>query len=275
METLGHVFGTYLLNTIPEVAALRLMSKLHAAGLNLEAILLHAYLEGLASISCKNEWTTQPIALGTKPPIDPHTGDCWFDPLELVLCTFVPATEDRGARAGGWYATHPVQVWQYLGFVDAVSYHYVEKTAFPMFSKDRIDQRDPMAIVTNIFSFEAHAYSQWFGKTLIGEKISCAKAVMPIERLLEIAPPKLLLWDADSAYGHQDQPLAFNLNTCEYDDIFELLEREFPEEDRLIYGEWERTPRVGFATYVEATGLSYSLDGSLYPFLKSDNVPVR
>lgn len=266
-------YAAYLRSGIQNAQAL--IEAFNSNGLRLESELLAAFAQGKTALQIENEWTEKSIAIGLQAPKNPEAGDAWFDPLELSLTVFAPNLEDWVERGGGWFSTHPVRLWQYLGFAKAINFTYVEKTAFPLLQTELFAGKDELANVTNIFSVEAKAYCQWFGKTLTGELVKAVREVMPMEIVEKMMPQGFKLWDQDVAF-REDQPLAYNLNTIDYEDGFEHLEKEFSEEDRLIYSEWERHPNIGFATYAEAPGMVYAADaGMLYPYLRSDNVPKR
>jgi hypothetical protein len=248
---------------------------LRSLGLEFESFLLLKSWTGARNVLFENDWTDKPIALGSRPPENPQVGDCWFDPIELMLTVFVPNSEGRAKGAGGWFPSHPVQIWQYLGFIEALDFDYLSRPRYELFTRNGLNLENPLAFATNIFANEAYCYARWFGKALIGERISCAKVALPTWQVNKIAPQEMLLWDEDGAEGREDLPLAFHLETCEFEDLSEQTEKEFPPNRRIVYDEWERNPSIGFSCYAKATGLHRFESGILSVYVHSSNSPTR
>jgi hypothetical protein len=275
MKSIVGLYGSYLSATYPAESGNALASALMESGLSIEATLLLAHLAAKDSLLFPNPWTTKPIALGLTPPQNPRLGDCWFDPIELVTCVFVPATKDWDPRAGGWFSTHPVQRWQYLGFILALKYEQKVPSRFPLFELQENVIDNDLAPVTGMYAYAAKIYCNWFGKSLVGGNMQVVIAQMLENEVQQIMPPNLNLWASEFAFGREDQPMAYNLETAASEDGFELLEMEFPPEKKLVYDEWERSPWVGFGTYIPTTGFGFAQDGEIWPFVKLLNMARR
>ena len=249
------------------------------AGLQHHAACLRAFVD-VKPRPADNPWTPSALHCGPHPPPNAVMQDVWFDTSELTPHVYLAEHEEAAEHELGWYALHPVYVWQYLGFVSNFKY---ELTRIPrmaggkspdLFSTARMDKRTEIDYITDVYYFEAASYAAWFGKRLIGERIAYLADILSPALLPRAVPSNLNFWDG-IGYRREDDPTAFNLNTARYEDYDALETMDLPNEMKVIYEEWELSRHTGFSAYRPAKGAVQLVESNVYPYLKMENAVMR
>lgn len=248
---LEDAFVGYLGTALDARAARELVAALDAAGLGVEAA-------GLRRAGAGDPVATGPTGRrafhGRRPPIEARAGDVWFDPVELVHMVLVPATPDLSGDVAGWVATRPCAVWQLRAFLrlagvagvvgaGRVPHGYLDPHRFAALNGHRA--------VTDVFHDEAIAYAHWFGKSITGRfTLQAASALLSPDELDALMPPGTALWDAaEYLEGEREAVTQADLFADE-DEEEDGDDPADPPTQRREFGEWERRPHIGFATFV-------------------------
>ena len=225
-----------------------------------------------------NPWTAGALHCGPYPPVEAATQDVWFDTAELTPHVYIAEHEEAVERELGWYALHPVYIWQYLGFVQNFKYELEpEKTGGiynSLFTTTPMNNRPEIDYATEVLYFEAVCYAKWFGKRLIGERVTYLADILSPALLSLAVPSGLNFWDS-GGYQREDDPTAFNLDTARYENFYDLADMELPNETKVIYDQWERSRHTGFSAYRPATCAVQLIEGGIYPYLKTASTVLR
>lgn len=111
----------------------------------------------------------------------------------------------------------------------------------------RLEDGELLDPIVDLYPDEAEAYSRWFGKWSVGDvNLIGAECLLNTERKKMLSPEELLLWDLSQPSSGSYFAVGFQVGTGE------LVKEEF--------GDWDRNPRVGFATKVIVKVCSRMLD---------------
>ena len=272
-------------------SALRtLCAELEQRGHQLEARLLQRYEEqGPSEVQIDIEdsvWRGFRARLGPQLPQPEKAGDIWFDTCELMPMILLPSepllpdeeyTPEALARISpfeAWMALRPVANWQYAAFLSLARFGPREVQLAPKFrmlDPARIVQGDEIGPTTNLTESEAEMYAHWFGKSVCGHGEWQAASHLLTPEQMEA------LWNGLSReWGGTFQedvtvvvtPTNINLDLMEAWDS----EAERDSADKIFYGEWSKSPNIGFRTRVlYETGLLSSAGANPTSF---DNVQL-
>ena len=244
---LEDAFVGYLGSALDVGAARELVDALDAAGLGAEAA-------GLRRAGAGDPAVTGPAGRrtfhGRRPPVDSGAGDAWFDPVELVHMVLVPATPDLSSDVAGWVATRPCAVWQLRAFLRLAGVVGAGRVPHGYLDARRFAAVDGHHAVTDVFHDEAIAYAHWFGKSITGRfTLQAASALLSPDELDALMPPGTALWDA-AEYLEGEREAVTWANLFADDDDEDGDDRAGRPTERRKFGEWERHPHIGFATFV-------------------------
>ncbi|MGE3807222.1 MAG: hypothetical protein AB7K24_21375 [Gemmataceae bacterium] len=234
---------------------------LQRAGLFDESLALELYFrsENESVFAFQREpWTNRRCVVSLTPPVNAQFGDLWLDPVEVNVAVFVPNRPESSQQGIGWISRHPVQVWQFCTFLKLVR-KGASRTEFPFptdyLSSERFQGLSSTLFATNVYHDEAIAYAVWFGKWLTSRlDLGNARRYLRAEEFRDLLPENMRLWDG--SLDREELRLAIGRDCLEKlpeDDIQMLLRGEkLPQPDRMVYGEWERSPSIGFSSVVHS-----------------------
>ena len=161
----------------------------------------------------------------------------------------VPATPDLSGDVAGWVATRPCAVWQLRAFLRLAGVVGAGRVPHGYLDARRFAALDGHRAVTDVFHDEAIAYAHWFGKSITGRfTLQAASALLAPAELDALMPPGTALWDAaEYLEGEREAVTRANLFA---DDEEDGDDPAGPPAERSGFGEWERHPHIGFATFV-------------------------
>jgi hypothetical protein len=245
-------FVGYLGSALDTGAARELVAALDAAGLGVEAAGLRQAGAGVPAAAGPAGRRT---FHGRRPPVDARAGDAWFDPVELVHMVLVPATPDLSGDVAGWVARRPCAVWQLRAFLRLAGVVGAGRVPHDYLDARRFAALEGHRAVTDVFHDEAIAYAHWFDKSITGRfTLQAASALLAPAELDALMPSGTALWDAaEYREGEREAVTRANLFDDEDEDGDDPAG---PPAERHEFGEWERHPHIGFATFVRLrTGL--------------------
>jgi hypothetical protein len=258
-DFLEGAFTQYLQANLDPYAGKEFSQALRREGLVDEGLALQTYLNSGEVSACvfqRQPWAHRQCLVSPTPPVNARFGDLWLDTVEMNMSVFVPNKPGTSPHGLGWISTHPVCVWQFLTFLKLVRRGRV-RTEFPFpadyLSLERFKGLSSASYVTDVYQDEAFAYSRWFGKWLSSQlDLANARHHLQPQELEAVLPAKMYLWD--SSEDIEGLRLAISHDNMEKqpgDEVQLSLRGQGPSHsDRMVYGEWERSPFVGLSTVV-------------------------
>jgi len=262
---LTDAYATYLQDQVNPATQAALCTGLVENSYTLEAAMLRLYrTEGPAwtEVPPNNDpWTGRRIFLGMQPPDDSAAGDLWFDPLETVVMTLVPAEGplpgERYAPEAlsrmqpfvGWMALRPVPNWRYATFLRIARLQpRIVQLSPPILLLDptRILQGNPTDPVTDLTCPEALLYASWFGKGICGQDEWQAAARLSPRALADDLLGSLRReWAGAYSEGLYAVVTPFNIHK-DWDELYE----DARSHEEVVFNEWQVPSGVSFRTKV-------------------------
>jgi hypothetical protein len=262
---LTDVYAAYLQDRVNPATQAALCTGLEGNGYTLEAAMLRLYwAHGPAwtQVPPNNDpWTGHRIFLGMQPPDNSAAGDLWFDPLETVVMTLLPAEGplpgERYAPEAlarmmpfvGWMAVRPVPNWRYATFLHIAKLQMrVVQLTPPLLFLDptRILHGNPTDPVTSLTCPEALLYASWFGKGVCEQDEWQAVTRLSSQSLADDLLGSLRCeWAGAYSEGIYAVVTPFNIHK-DWDELYE----DAGWRQEMFFGEWEAPPRVVFRTNV-------------------------
>lgn len=258
-DFLEGLFTHYLQSNLDPYVGREFGQALQKAGLSDEGLALLSYSHNRQESMCvfqRQPWTNCQCIVSPTPPANARFGDLWLDTVEMNVAVLVPNTPGTSLHGIGWISTHPVWVWQFRTFLKLVRRGRV-RTEFPFpadyLSPERFQVLGSTTYVTNVYHDEASAYSRWFGKSLTDQlDLANARSHLQPQEFEALLPVNLRLWDRSEDV--EELRLAITHDSLEKlpgEEVEMWMRGEKPlHSTRMVYGEWERSPTIGFSTVV-------------------------
>jgi hypothetical protein len=214
----------------PEVGR-DLAQALQQVGLSNDGHALAAYCDCGSHSVAELEWGTfkkRRCFIGTNLPLDAHSGDLWFDIVELAPMILVPAQDKVLPDMREWVSIRPVFTWQFQTFLKLTNWHLLKKdfvNVTDLMDTNRSIYTNEMEYITDVYHEEAVAYAHWFGKQLVGQiTLEKTKEFVTLEQFIEVLPDNFCLWDGSEYACSEFVRIAVGHNTLDKDpdDEFEL-----------------------------------------------------
>lgn len=262
-KILGKTFQRYLQSGLETGAAREMCRVLDHSGLQNESKALAAYLELKTASSSgfvETKWDRRKCYAGPLLPPNPEIDDVWFDVVELTPMILINADISPSLPRATWLSMHPVQLWQFQGFLGSVKVgqSLIEFPSAPDYlSAARFEGGNPTGIVTDVYHDEGLAYAHWFSKYMCDyTELRGARLLLDDAEFSLILPPGIRLWDEVDLPADEFVRVAYGKDTLDKEDLYaEYLLRDTGENkslpDRALFEEWERRAEIGFLTSVD------------------------